>query len=256
MPLTVVPTVVPISPPGLKSHRPVVASEAFTIDCADCTYRGTDGMRRLRGLVHRRPPARGCRRGRRRRGPGRPPARGGRSRPRCPALATGGLNPVVSRTQIAPEQGPSIMPPLPRRWCVSRSAVSDSLDQYRGSVPTRVRAGIVELSEALVDLGRRAGLCGGGCHHRRCVRRNPHGPGRAEASRARRGHAVHLPEPRQVHRSRPDPSRGQALVVGAWSYRHEEPPTVKVRFRPAARAGRVARYARRITTPPSGRRWR
>ena len=42
MPLTAVPTVVPISLPGLKSDRPVVASEAFTIDCADCMHRGTD----------------------------------------------------------------------------------------------------------------------------------------------------------------------------------------------------------------------
>lgn len=42
MPLTAVPTVVPISLPGLKSDRPVVASEAFTIDCADCMHRRTD----------------------------------------------------------------------------------------------------------------------------------------------------------------------------------------------------------------------
>ncbi len=40
MPLTVVPTV-PVAPPTLKSHQPPAASEAFTIDCADCTYRGT-----------------------------------------------------------------------------------------------------------------------------------------------------------------------------------------------------------------------
>ena len=39
MPLTAVPTTVPISLlPGLKSDRPVVASEAFTIDCADCMH--------------------------------------------------------------------------------------------------------------------------------------------------------------------------------------------------------------------------
>ena len=44
MPLTAVPTVVPISLPDLKSDRPVVASEAFTIDCADCMHRQDRGM--------------------------------------------------------------------------------------------------------------------------------------------------------------------------------------------------------------------
>jgi len=39
----------------------------------------------------------------------------------------------------------------------------------------------------------------------------------------------------------------RAIVVGAWSYRHEEPPGAKapVRFLPSRPAGRVARYARR-----------
>jgi hypothetical protein len=40
MPFTVVPTAVPIPAPGLKSHRSSTP-EAFTIDCGDCTYRGT-----------------------------------------------------------------------------------------------------------------------------------------------------------------------------------------------------------------------
>ena len=39
MPLAAVPTV-PVAPPVLKAHRPP-APEAFTIDCADCRYRGT-----------------------------------------------------------------------------------------------------------------------------------------------------------------------------------------------------------------------
>ena len=42
MPITAAPTTVPVPFPGLKSDRPVVASEAFTIDCADCMHRGTD----------------------------------------------------------------------------------------------------------------------------------------------------------------------------------------------------------------------
>jgi hypothetical protein len=42
MPLTAVPTIVPVSLPGLKSDRPAAAPEAFTIDCADCMHRGTD----------------------------------------------------------------------------------------------------------------------------------------------------------------------------------------------------------------------
>ena len=46
-----------------------------------------------------------------------------------------------------------------------------------------------------------------------------------------------------------DPDRvlpgAKALVVGAWSYRHEEPATGAVRFLPSRPAGRVARYARR-----------
>jgi len=42
MPLTAVPSTVPVPLPGLKSDRAVVASEAFTIDCADCMHQGTD----------------------------------------------------------------------------------------------------------------------------------------------------------------------------------------------------------------------
>jgi len=42
MPITAVPTIVPVSLPGLKSDRPAVDSEAFTIDCAECMHRETD----------------------------------------------------------------------------------------------------------------------------------------------------------------------------------------------------------------------
>jgi epoxyqueuosine reductase len=45
-----------------------------------------------------------------------------------------------------------------------------------------------------------------------------------------------------------DPDRvlpgAKALVVGAWSYRHEEPPSGPVRILPNRPVGRVARYAR------------
>ncbi len=41
MPPTAVPTAVPVSAPGLRTHRPSDTPEAFTIDCADCRYQGT-----------------------------------------------------------------------------------------------------------------------------------------------------------------------------------------------------------------------
>ena len=57
-----------------------------------------------------------------------------------------------------------------------------------------------------------------------------------------------------------DPGRtlpgARALVVGVWSYRHEEPSSGEVRFLPTRPTGHVARYARDgTTTRRSGRHW-
>ncbi len=41
MPLTAVPSAVPVSMPGVRPQQPHTAPEAFTIDCADCMHQQT-----------------------------------------------------------------------------------------------------------------------------------------------------------------------------------------------------------------------
>ena len=207
------------------------------------------GMRRLRGLVHRRTPARGCRGGGCGRGSGRPPARAGRSRPRCPALPSGGLITLWPGPSAGP--GPAVRPEGVRRCATMECVPSSRFPSSTG----RSAPGGGGRPERGPGRRRTPGrpVCRG-YHHRRCVRKNPLGPGRAEASGARRGHAVHLPEPRAVHRSRPDPSRGQIAGGGRMELPpRESPPAGEVRFRSAAPDGPGGPVRRdRTTTPPSG----
>jgi hypothetical protein len=41
VPITTVPTAVPVPVPQMRAARPVGPSEAFTIDCGDCAHHGT-----------------------------------------------------------------------------------------------------------------------------------------------------------------------------------------------------------------------
>ncbi len=102
-----------------------------------------------------------------------------------------------------------------------------------------------DLSRVLVDLGLRAGLCAVGVTT----------AGVFEGTRSdlveRKRHG--LDGGMQFTYRNPDrstdPGRilpgARSLVVGAWSYRHEEPPAGAVRVPPGRPAGQVARYARR-----------
>jgi epoxyqueuosine reductase len=102
-----------------------------------------------------------------------------------------------------------------------------------------------DLSEVLVDLGLRSGLCAVGVTTADVFDRT-----RADLVE-RKG--LGLDGGMQFTYRNPDrstdPGRtlhgARALVVGAWSYRHEEPTSGEVRFLPTRPTGHVARYARR-----------
>jgi epoxyqueuosine reductase len=124
-----------------------------------------------------------------------------------------------------------------RPWGVSRSAIF----QARRAASANEAPG---LSDDLVGLGLHSGLAVVGVS----------GAEVFEATRAdlleRKRDGLHGDMQftyRNPERST-DPGRilpgARSLVVGAWSYRHEEPPAGAVRFLPSRPAGHVARYAR------------
>ncbi len=102
-----------------------------------------------------------------------------------------------------------------------------------------------DLSRVLVDLGLRAGLCAVGVTTAGVFE----GTRRDLVERKRHGLDGGMQFTYRNPDRSTDPGRtlpgARALVVGAWSYRHEEPPAGAVRFPPGRPAGHVARYARR-----------
>ena len=101
------------------------------------------------------------------------------------------------------------------------------------------------LSEVLIDVGRRAGLCAVGVTTADVFE----GTRSDLVERRRNGLDGGMQFTYRNPERSTDPGRilpgARALVVGAWSYRHEEPPAEEVRFPPDRPTGRVARYARR-----------
>ena len=102
----------------------------------------------------------------------------------------------------------------------------------------------VGLSQVLVDVGRRAGLCAVGVTTADVFERT-----RSDlVERRRQGLDGGMQFTYRNPDRSTDPSRilpgARSLVVGAWSYRHEEPPAGEVRFRSGRPTLRVARYAR------------
>jgi epoxyqueuosine reductase len=125
-----------------------------------------------------------------------------------------------------------------RRWSVSRSEVSA---QSRTEPP-----GVADgLSEVLIDIGRRAGLCAVGVTTADVFE----GTRSDLVERRLRGYEGGMQFTYRNPDRSTDPGRilpgARALVVGAWSYRHEEPVEREVRLVPGRPSLRVARYARR-----------
>ena len=250
------PTPVPVSMAGTRSGR--AAAPARRLHHRLCRLRAPAdvGVRRLRGLVHRRSPTRGRHRGRRRRGPGRAAARAGRAGPRGPALPPGRLThsgPI--RAEAVPEPGAAWTAPEPqcacpvRPWGVPRSAPSDA-----GTGP--LRRSMAAPDGLGVDAGRPRTRIGSGRrrrHHGHGVRGDPGRPARSEDAVASSGTMQFTY--RNPERST-DPTRilpgARSLVVGALSYRHQERqdrprlpgPAVDAGATRPVQPGVVARYAR------------
>ena len=214
MPLTVCPHRRPVPAPGLKSHRPPAPPRRSPSTAPTARTAGprcaTTAWSPSSSAASPRMPWWWT--------PTRPGPSACSSRPVwSPASATPGRWADTPAWTVGRVRRPARASVAARRWCVSRSAVSE---------PRRPvgRPGRPAWADRPGRPRTPVPVCARWASPPPTCSKRPARTWSSGSARARRRHAVHLPEPRAVHRSRPDPSRGRALVVGAWSYRHEEPP--------------------------------